>query len=208
MLLRSLALLLLALPGQETSTLDPARVAKLRPVLQDFVDRKQASGLVAALGTAEGTAALEAVGAADLDAGIPMAKDTIFAIASMTKPITLIALMMLADEGKLGIDDAVADVAELSHPLRDEHAAVGQPGHAVRIRQRPGDDHDANTLPFAGVVDEGTGTKRLAGQACRRHRNPTRKRHLLLTDADHANSAREQQRQRRHVLRPHVCLPR
>jgi CubicO group peptidase (beta-lactamase class C family) len=111
MMLRLLAAALLAAglarAQDAPSGLDPAKVGRLKAVLQNFVEVKQASGLVAALGTADGVAALEAVGEADLETHAPMAKDTIFQIASMTKPITLIAVMMLADEGKLAIDDAV-----------------------------------------------------------------------------------------------------
>src|SRR5687768_15824203 len=40
--------------------------------------------------------------------GTPMAKDTIFNMASMTKPVTSIAIMMLVEEGKLKLDDEVA----------------------------------------------------------------------------------------------------
>ena len=39
-----------------------------------------------------------------------MTEDTIFAIASMTKPITCVAVMMLVEQGKLGLDDPVAQV--------------------------------------------------------------------------------------------------
>ena len=55
---------------------------------------------------------------------------------------------------RLRIELAVADDAQLPHPLGDEHGAVGQPRHAVRIRQTLGDDDDADPLPFAGVVDK------------------------------------------------------
>jgi CubicO group peptidase (beta-lactamase class C family) len=50
----------------------------------------------------------DAYGHQDLDAKTPMAKDTIFRIASMTKPITGVALMMLWEQGKWSLDDPVA----------------------------------------------------------------------------------------------------
>lgn len=43
----------------------------------------------------------------DLEKKVPMTEDTIFAIASMTKPITCTAAMMLVEEGKLNLDDPV-----------------------------------------------------------------------------------------------------
>lgn len=48
-------------------------------------------------------------GAADLEAGVPMSLDTRFHIASMTKPITAVAALMLVDDGKLSLDAPVSD---------------------------------------------------------------------------------------------------
>ena len=47
-------------------------------------------------------------GQMDLERGKPMREDAIFRIYSMTKPITAVALMMLAEEGLIGLDDDVA----------------------------------------------------------------------------------------------------
>ena len=51
---------------------------------------------------------LEATGLADIASKRPMAADTVFWIASMTKPITAVAVLMLQDEGKLNVNDPVA----------------------------------------------------------------------------------------------------
>ena len=51
---------------------------------------------------------LEATGSADLAAKRPMAPDTLFWIASMTKPVTGVAVLMLQDEGKLKVTDPVS----------------------------------------------------------------------------------------------------
>jgi CubicO group peptidase (beta-lactamase class C family) len=48
------------------------------------------------------------LGAADVERGTPLRPDSLFRIYSMTKPITSIALMMLVEEGKIALDDAVA----------------------------------------------------------------------------------------------------
>jgi CubicO group peptidase (beta-lactamase class C family) len=50
----------------------------------------------------------EAQGSMDLERARPLAEDTIFRIYSMTKPITAVALMMLVEEGRIGLDDEVA----------------------------------------------------------------------------------------------------
>ncbi len=44
----------------------------------------------------------------DVATGVPMSTDTIFALHSMTKPITSVAAMMLVDEGKLSLDDPLS----------------------------------------------------------------------------------------------------
>src|SRR5690606_5591855 len=49
-----------------------------------------------------------AVGKADIKNDRPMEKDSMFAIASMTKPIAGTALMILVDEGKVSLDDPVS----------------------------------------------------------------------------------------------------
>lgn len=48
-------------------------------------------------------------GDADLEAGVPMSLDTRFHLASMTKPITAVAALMLVDDGELSLDDPVSD---------------------------------------------------------------------------------------------------
>src|ERR1700740_3135175 len=48
---------------------------------------------------------LKSFGVQDVRTGTPMSPDTIFAIHSMTKPITCLAAMMLVDEGKLALSD-------------------------------------------------------------------------------------------------------
>ena len=47
------------------------------------------------------------IGYRDVDAGLPMTRDTLFRIASMTKPVTVAAVMSLVDEGKLALKDPV-----------------------------------------------------------------------------------------------------
>jgi CubicO group peptidase (beta-lactamase class C family) len=99
-LLTALALLL-------TQDFDAAKLEAIGPALEAFVARKQASGLVAAVGRRDGLVWRRALGARDLERNAPMEEFTIFQIASMTKPITALALALLEDEGKLSFDDPV-----------------------------------------------------------------------------------------------------
>ena len=72
-----------------------------------FVDRGAAAGVVTLVARHGVIAEFEATGYQDLETRKPMAKDTIFQIMSMTKPLTGIGVMMLMEEGKLGINDPV-----------------------------------------------------------------------------------------------------
>ncbi len=66
---------------------------------------------------------VNAIGHRDIEAGLPMQRDTIFRIASMTKPVTVAAAMALAEEGKLALTDPItrwlpemADMRVLADP--------------------------------------------------------------------------------------------
>ena len=72
-----------------------------------FVAEGQISGAVTLVGQRGRIVHLGAVGMADLEQQRPMTTDALFGIASMTKPITATALLILVDEGKLSIDDPV-----------------------------------------------------------------------------------------------------
>jgi CubicO group peptidase (beta-lactamase class C family) len=75
--------------------------------MQRFVDGGQIAGAVTVVGRHDRVLSCEAVGLRDIEARQPMTKDTLFRIASMTKPITATGIMVLADEGKLALDDPV-----------------------------------------------------------------------------------------------------
>lgn len=85
--------------GQETGSL----VHELQP----FVDRHELAGAVMAVATVDRTLAIETVGFADIAQKKPMQKDSLFWIASQSKPITAAAVMVLVDQGKLTLDDPV-----------------------------------------------------------------------------------------------------
>ena len=89
------------------ASMDPARLAAIPKRMQAFADQKSAAGYVM-LVAHEGKIVLhEAVGLREVETGSKMETDAIFKIASMTKPITATAVMMLAEEGKLSPIDAV-----------------------------------------------------------------------------------------------------
>jgi CubicO group peptidase (beta-lactamase class C family) len=87
--------------------LSAEKLATLKPALEALVDAKKMAGAVALVARHGKVAYVESIGYRDLAGKTPMTDDTIFAIASMTKPITCVAVMMLVEEGKLGLDDPV-----------------------------------------------------------------------------------------------------
>ena len=85
----------------------PSSSQVIAPALQKFVDDKTISGAVTLVASPDQILSLEAIGLANIEAKTPMKTDAMFWIASMTMPMTSVALMMLADEGKLSIEDPV-----------------------------------------------------------------------------------------------------
>jgi CubicO group peptidase (beta-lactamase class C family) len=75
--------------------------------MQKCIDDREVAGSVTLVALGDDIVHLDAVGKADLAADRPMSSDQLFWIASMTKPVTGAAVMMMQDEGKLRVDDLV-----------------------------------------------------------------------------------------------------
>jgi CubicO group peptidase (beta-lactamase class C family) len=88
-----------------TQRLSPVRLERMHTVLGGYVDRGEMPGLVAVVSRGEDVH-VEALGALSFG-GSPMQRDSIFRIASMTKPITAAAAMILVEECRLRLDDPV-----------------------------------------------------------------------------------------------------
>jgi CubicO group peptidase (beta-lactamase class C family) len=88
--------------------------------MQEMVDKKQIAGSVTVVVGKDGVIHLESTGFADIEKQRRMSPDTVFWIASMTKPITGVAVLMLQDEGKLKVSDPVSkyipEFADLKTP--------------------------------------------------------------------------------------------
>ena len=77
------------------------------PALQGLVDQGALSGMVTLVWRGGEVVQSLAIGRRDIAGDLPMARDTLFRIASMTKPVTSIAALMLIEEGKLTLDDPI-----------------------------------------------------------------------------------------------------
>lgn len=101
---------------------DPARLAGIRPALEAFVDRGELAGVVTLASRGGEIIQSEAIGWIDIEAHVPMRPDTLFRIASMSKPVTSVAALMLVEEGRIALSDPIARwIPELADPqvLRD-----------------------------------------------------------------------------------------
>ena len=83
------------------------REEAITQVLKNGVSRGDVVGVVGLVTDAEKTLFLGAEGLSNLEKKEEMSPDALFCIASMTKPITAVAVMMLQDEGKLSLDDSL-----------------------------------------------------------------------------------------------------
>jgi CubicO group peptidase (beta-lactamase class C family) len=84
------------------------RLARITALTRGYVDEGKLAGAVTVIARHGKIVHYEAVGKQNLETGAPMARDTLFRIYSMTKPITAVAAMILYEEGKFQLTDPVS----------------------------------------------------------------------------------------------------
>jgi len=126
---------LLALrPAAETTMAKPEdvglsseRLSRITEMMKRHAAAGEISGGVTLVARHGRLAHLEATGVTDIDTKKPMTKDAVFRIASMTKPVTGVAIMMMMEEGKLKITDPVSKYIP---SFKDLKVAVAEPKRA------------------------------------------------------------------------------
>src|ERR1700716_569889 len=93
-----------ALAGSASAQNSPGSAA-LDASLRGAVEAKDVPGVVALVTNRERVLYQSAFGVADVATGRPLTQDALFRIASMTKPVTSVALMQLVEQGRIGLDD-------------------------------------------------------------------------------------------------------
>jgi len=112
--------------------------AALSKFLADATARGDVPGVVVTVVNKDGALYHEAFGKSSTVRNTPMAKDTIFNIASMTKAVTSVAIMMLVDEGKLKLDDDVAKyLPKYKDPLVISKFNSADASYETRPAKRP-----------------------------------------------------------------------
>src|SRR5688572_5684415 len=117
LLVSACAVMLLTLPLQagpvpagkaEDAGLSTERLARIKEAVQRHIDNGNVPGAVTLVARNGKVVHMEAHGVIDVEARRPMPKDGIFRLASMSKPITAVAVMMLVEEGKIRLNDPIA----------------------------------------------------------------------------------------------------
>ncbi len=126
--------------NSKAAGVDQDVLSKIPQRMKSFVDHQTVSGAVTLVAHGNDIVEFDATGMADVEAGHAMQKDTIFQIMSMTKPVTAIGIMMLAEEGKLALRDPVEQYLPEFKDLRvrttlgPDAVRAGVPNHAITIR--------------------------------------------------------------------------
>ena len=92
----------------ESVGLSSERLGRITQTLKADIDKGLIPGAVLLISRHGKVAYFEAMGSLDAEKKLPMTKDAIFRIYSMTKPITTVAAMMLFEQGKLALNEPVA----------------------------------------------------------------------------------------------------
>src|SRR5579863_3164661 len=88
--------------------LSAERLKRVHALVQRYIDQGEIAGAVSLVARRGRIAHFESQGVMDLETRQPMRPDTIFRLASMTKPVTSLAVMMLHEEGRFLLDDPVS----------------------------------------------------------------------------------------------------
>ncbi len=92
----------------ESAGMSSERLQRIDSFIQEYIDTDRIAGAVTLVARKGRVVHFEAQGWRDKENGVPMTKDTIFVLMSMTKPIVSTALMMLFEEGRFLLDDPIS----------------------------------------------------------------------------------------------------
>ncbi|MBV9733301.1 MAG: beta-lactamase family protein [Verrucomicrobia bacterium] len=93
-------------PKTDRTAFSKPRLVRMHEVLSGYINRKEMPGLVA-LVSREDDVHVETLGTLSFNQSAPMRTDTIFRIASLTKPVTAVAAMILIEECRLRLDESI-----------------------------------------------------------------------------------------------------
>ncbi|MCB9926827.1 MAG: beta-lactamase family protein [Planctomycetaceae bacterium] len=131
----------------------------INAAVEPFVDREELAGAVMLVADKSRILGHSAVGFADIAQHQPMRPDSLFWIASQSKPITAAALMMLVDEGSVNVEDPVEKYLPEFHGQMvvvekdEEHVLLKKPSHPITVKNVL--SHTSG-LPFRSELEQPT----------------------------------------------------
>lgn len=108
-----------AAPFSQRRNKEPTKFAPFDEMMRDFMEKHRIVGASLAVGKNGKVLYSNGYGYADLSEKRPVEANTLFRIASISKPITAVAILKLIDDGKLKLDDRVYDLLELQSCVKD-----------------------------------------------------------------------------------------
>jgi CubicO group peptidase (beta-lactamase class C family) len=126
--------------------LSSERLRRIGELIQRNIDARTMSGAVTLVARYGRVAHFEAQGLMDLESRKPIAKDTIFRIMSMTKPVVGVAILMLVEEGKVRLGDPAS---KFIPELKDVKVAIARAGQTP-----PAASSTPSEIPFDTVAVE------------------------------------------------------
>ena len=151
----------------EDAGMSADRLKRIHESIQRHIDAGEICGAVTVVARRGHVVNFEAHGLMDIDSKKPMQKDTIFRLASMTKPITAVAVLMLVEEGKIRLSDPVSKFIpefremKVAMPLERTAGAPAEPGFNLVPANREITIHDLLTHT-SGLVSGGLGAAQAA----------------------------------------------
>lgn len=140
------------------SGMDSVKLAGITEQMQKYVDEKKIAGVVTLVARNGQIVNFDAVGMQDIRKELPMTRNTLFRIASMTKPFAAASIMMLNEEGKLKLDDPVEKYLPefrnmwLVSEMTDDKAFLTRPARNITIRDVLTHTSGLSSLPEDSLV--------------------------------------------------------
>ena len=128
----------LARASPESVGMSSQRLERLQGVVEEYIAQQQIAGAVTLIARRGKVVHELSLGKLDLESGTDLPRDAIFRIASMTKPITSVAAMMLVEEGQLLISDPVSKYLPEFERARVavKNSSVPE-GYTIEMARRP-----------------------------------------------------------------------
>ena len=150
-LILAVALSAASLPSDkpESVGMSSERLQRINQMIQRYIDGGEITGAITMVSRRGKVAHFDAQGLMDLEKKTPMRKDAMFRIASMSKPITAVAILMLMEEGRLRLTDPVS---RFIPEFKDTKVAIETAPYRPAANGQPARDAAYYTMPAERAI--------------------------------------------------------